>query len=51
LSTSYEKFILDIEMLQMFAESFSPWAQRRPISHRAVAEVGHAGTSSAAPTP
>jgi trimethylamine---corrinoid protein Co-methyltransferase len=44
LATSYEKFILDIEMLQMFAEMFQPvsaTAADRALD--AVAEVGPGG--------
>ncbi|HLQ11688.1 MAG TPA: trimethylamine methyltransferase family protein [Steroidobacteraceae bacterium] len=44
LSTSYEKFILDIEMLQMFAEVFQPvGGTAADIALEAVAEVGHGG--------
>ena len=44
LSTSYEKFILDIEMLQMFAEVFQPvGASAADIALEAVAEVGYGG--------
>ncbi len=44
LSTSYEKFILDIEMLQMFAETFQPvTATADDIGMSAVAEVGPGG--------
>jgi trimethylamine--corrinoid protein Co-methyltransferase len=44
LSTSYEKFILDIEMLQMFAEVFQPvGATTADIALEAVAEVGYGG--------
>jgi trimethylamine--corrinoid protein Co-methyltransferase len=44
LSTSYEKFILDIEMLQMFAEIFQPvGATTADIALEAVAEVGYGG--------
>ncbi len=44
LTTSYEKFILDIEMLQMFAEVFQPvGAERRDLALEAVAEVGPGG--------
>ena len=44
LSTSYEKFILDIEMLQMFAEVFQPvGATAADIALEAVAEVGYGG--------
>ncbi len=41
LTTSYEKFILDIEMLQMFAEVFQPvGAAPSDLALEAVAEVG-----------
>ena len=44
LTTSYEKFILDIEMLQMFAEIFQPvGATPADIALEAVAEVGYGG--------
>ena len=44
LSTSYEKFILDVEMLQMFAEVFQPvGASAADIALEAVAEVGYGG--------
>ena len=44
LTTSYEKFILDIEMLQMFAEIFQPvGATAADIAVEAVAEVGYGG--------
>ncbi|MBU6379433.1 MAG: trimethylamine methyltransferase family protein [Gammaproteobacteria bacterium] len=44
LTTSYEKFILDIEMLQMFAEVFQPvGADRDDIALEAIAEVGAGG--------
>lgn len=44
LSTSYEKFILDIEMLQMFAEVFQPvTASTDDLGMTAVAEVGPGG--------
>ena len=44
LATSYEKFILDIEMLQMFAEVFQPvGATAADIAVEAVAEVGPGG--------
>ena len=44
LTTSYEKFILDIEMLQMFAEIFQPvGATAADIALEAVAEVGYGG--------
>jgi trimethylamine---corrinoid protein Co-methyltransferase len=44
LSSSYEKFILDIEMLQMFAEVFQPvGASAADIAVDAVAEVGPGG--------
>jgi trimethylamine--corrinoid protein Co-methyltransferase len=44
LTTSYEKFILDIEMLQMFAEVFQPvGASPSDIALEAVAEVGAGG--------
>jgi trimethylamine--corrinoid protein Co-methyltransferase len=44
LTTSYEKFILDVEMLQMFAESFQPvGATPADLGLEAVAEVGYGG--------
>lgn len=44
LTTSYEKFILDIEQLQMFAEIFQPvGAQPSDLALEAVAEVGAGG--------
>jgi trimethylamine--corrinoid protein Co-methyltransferase len=44
LTTSYEKFILDVEMLQMFAEIFQPvGAETADIALEAVAEVGAGG--------
>src|SRR6202020_3396767 len=44
LTTSYEKFILDIEMLQMFAEVFQPvGATAADLAVEAVAEVGAGG--------
>jgi trimethylamine--corrinoid protein Co-methyltransferase len=44
LSTSYEKFILDIEMLQMFAEMFQPvGAEASDMALEAIAEVGYGG--------
>ena len=44
LSTSYEKFMLDIEMLQMFAETFQPvGATPDDLALAAVAEVGPSG--------
>ena len=44
LATSYEKFILDIEMLQMFAEIFQPvGATAADFAIDAVAEVGPGG--------
>jgi trimethylamine---corrinoid protein Co-methyltransferase len=44
LSTSYEKFILDVEMLQMFAETFQPLgATPADLALDAVAEVGPSG--------
>ena len=44
LSTSYEKFILDIEMLQMFAETFQPVsADPVDLAVDAIAEVGPSG--------
>ena len=44
LSTSYEKFIMDIEMLQMFAELFQPvGAEASDMALDAIAEVGHGG--------
>ena len=51
LSTSYEKFIMDIEMLQMFAELFQPvGAEASDMALDAIAEVGMAATSSPART-
>src|ERR1700756_1051429 len=44
LNASYEKFILDVEMLQMFAELFQPVAATpEEIGIDAVAEVGPGG--------
>ncbi len=44
LTTSYEKFILDVEMLQMFAETFQPVpATPADLALDAVAEVGPSG--------
>jgi trimethylamine--corrinoid protein Co-methyltransferase len=44
LSTSYEKFILDVEMLQMFAELFQPvGADASDMALEAIAEVNHGG--------
>jgi trimethylamine--corrinoid protein Co-methyltransferase len=44
LSTSYEKFIMDIEMLQMFAELFQPvGAEASDMAVEAIAEVGYGG--------
>ena len=44
LSTSYEKFILDVEMLQMFAEMFQPLAATpAELALEAIAEVGPSG--------
>jgi trimethylamine---corrinoid protein Co-methyltransferase len=44
LTASYEKFILDIEMLQMFAEVFQPvGATPSDLALEAVAEVGAGG--------
>jgi len=44
LSTSYEKFILDVEMLQMFAELFQPvGAEAADMAVDAIAEVAHGG--------
>jgi trimethylamine--corrinoid protein Co-methyltransferase len=44
LTTSYEKFILDIEMLQMFAEVFQPvGAAPSDLALEAIAEVGAGG--------
>jgi trimethylamine--corrinoid protein Co-methyltransferase len=44
LSTSYEKFILDVEMLQMFAETFQPVAaSAAELAVEAIAEVGPSG--------
>jgi trimethylamine--corrinoid protein Co-methyltransferase len=44
LTTSYEKFILDIEMLQMFAETFQPvGATPADLALEAISEVGPSG--------
>ena len=44
LTASYEKFILDVEMLQMFAELFQPMlTSADEIGVEAVAEVGPGG--------
>jgi trimethylamine--corrinoid protein Co-methyltransferase len=44
LTTSYEKFMLDIEMLQMFAETFQPvGATPDDLAKDAIAEVGAGG--------
>jgi trimethylamine---corrinoid protein Co-methyltransferase len=44
LTASYEKFILDVEMLQMFAEMFQPvGATAADIALDAVSEAGHGG--------
>jgi trimethylamine--corrinoid protein Co-methyltransferase len=44
LTTSYEKFMLDIEMLQMFAELFQPvGATPADLAREAIAEVGSGG--------
>src|ERR1700752_2880978 len=44
LTASFEKFILDVEMLQMFAELFQPVpASAEEIGIEAVAEVGPGG--------
>jgi trimethylamine--corrinoid protein Co-methyltransferase len=44
LSASYEKFILDVEMLQMFVELFQPvGAEASDIALDAIAEVGYGG--------
>ena len=44
LTASYEKFILDVEMLQMFAEIFLPVGADPPdLAVEAVAEVGAGG--------
>jgi len=44
LTTSYEKFMLDIEMLQMFAEIFQPLgATAGDLALEAIAEVGPGG--------
>lgn len=44
LSTSYEKFIIDVEMLQMMAEVFQPvGATEADLALDAVAEVGYGG--------
>lgn len=44
LTASYEKFILDVEMLQMFAEMFQPLsASAEEIGVEAIAEAGPGG--------
>ncbi len=44
LSTSYEKFIIDVEMLQMMAETFQPvGADEADLALDAIAEVGYGG--------
>jgi trimethylamine--corrinoid protein Co-methyltransferase len=44
LTASYEKFIIDVEMLQMFAEVFQPvGATGGDIALDAIAEVGYGG--------
>ena len=44
LTASYEKFVMDIEMLQMFAELFRPvGAETADIALDAIAEVGYGG--------
>src|SRR5580698_9643813 len=44
LTTSYEKYMLDIEMLQMFAEVFQPLAASSDdLAVEAIAEVGPGG--------
>jgi len=44
LSTSYEKFIIDVEMLQMMAEVFQPvGAEASDMALEAIAEVGYGG--------
>lgn len=44
LSTSYEKFIMDVEMLQMFGELFQPvGAEVSDMALEAIAEVGYGG--------
>jgi trimethylamine--corrinoid protein Co-methyltransferase len=44
LTTSYEKFMIDIEMLQMFAETFQPVAATADdLAQEAIAEVGAGG--------
>jgi len=44
LNASYEKFILDVEMLQMFAEMFRPLTvSPEEVGLEAVAEVGPGG--------
>jgi trimethylamine---corrinoid protein Co-methyltransferase len=44
LTASYEKYIMDVEMLQMFAELFQPvGAEVADIALDAVAEVGYGG--------
>jgi trimethylamine--corrinoid protein Co-methyltransferase len=44
LSSSYEKFIMDVEMLQMMAEVFQPvGAEASDMALDAIAEVGYGG--------
>ncbi len=44
LTTSYEKFMIDLEMLQMFAETFQPvGATAEDLARDAIAEVGAGG--------
>jgi trimethylamine--corrinoid protein Co-methyltransferase len=44
LTTSYEKFMIDLEMLQMFAETFQPLgATADDLARDAIAEVGAGG--------
>ncbi len=44
LSSSYEKFIIDVEMLQMFAATFDiPKVDEQSLALSAMQEVGHGG--------
>jgi hypothetical protein len=44
LCASFEKFVLDVEMLQMFAESFAPLDATEPeLAYDAIAEVAPGG--------
>jgi trimethylamine--corrinoid protein Co-methyltransferase len=44
LSSSYEKFIIDVEMLQMFAEMLKiPEVNEQTLAHDAIREVGPGG--------